>query len=122
MRLLLDTHILLWALADDPRLTGAHRTALGGAEAILVSAATIWEIAVKHAAGKLSVDGDIVVTARQAGCLPLPVTWAHAVEAAALPMVHSDPFDRLLIGQARVESLALLTADRLLRQYDAIFA
>lgn len=118
MRLLLDTHVLLWALADDPRLSGALRAAIEGAAEVHVSAATIWEIAIKRALGKLRVEGDVGAAARRAGCLALPIAWAHAEAAGALPPHHQDPFDRLLVAQARCEGLALATADRALDAYD----
>lgn len=111
MRLLLDTHILLWALADDPRLTPAWRQALEEAERLHVSAVSIWEIAIKRALGKLRIKGDPVHAAREAGCLELPITWTHAEAAGGLPPHHADPFDRLLIAQAQVERLTLITAD-----------
>ena len=118
MRLLLDTHILLWALADDPRLRQEVRKALLNADALVVSAATIWEISIKRALGKLSIEGDPVSFARRAGCQPLPISWDHADAAGNLPPHHADPFDRLLIAQARCEGLTLATADRMFRHYE----
>ncbi len=118
MRLLLDTHILLWALADDPALKPAWREALDDAESLHVSAASIWEIAIKRALGKLRVDGDPARAAREAGCVPLPITWEHGEAAGALPPHHADPFDRLLIAQGRLEGLTLLTADAAFARYD----
>lgn len=122
MRLLLDTHILLWALNDDPRLTAAMRERLGAADTLIVSAVSIWEISIKRASGKLLVRGDVMETARRAGCRPLPVTWAHGDAAGRLPLHHADPFDRLLIAQARTEDLTLISADRQFRAYDVALA
>lgn len=117
MKLLLDTHILLWALADDPRLAPGRRQALEQAERLYVSAASIWEIAIKRALGKLLIQGDPAQVARDAGCLELPITWAHAKTAGALPAHHADPFDRMLIAQAQAEGLTLITADRAFAAY-----
>jgi PIN domain nuclease of toxin-antitoxin system len=122
VRLLLDTHILLWALADDPALKPAWRTTLDEAESIHVSAATVWEIAIKRALGKLRVDGDLARAAREAGCLPLPITWEHGEAAGGLPAHHADPFDRLLIAQGRLEGLMILTADAMFARYDVALA
>ena len=98
-------------MADDARLTPAWRQALEQAESLYVSAATTWEIAIKRALGKLMIDGDPARTAREAGCLEMPITWVHAEAAGTLPPHHADPFDRLLIAQALVEGLTLVTAD-----------
>jgi PIN domain nuclease of toxin-antitoxin system len=121
VRVLVDTHILLWAWHDDPRLTASLRAILSTAE-IVVSAVTVWEIEVKRRLGKLAVDGDVQATLTQSGCIPLPVTWRHAVQAAALPMHHADPFDRLLIAQGMIEDLPILTADRMFHSYAVTLA
>lgn len=115
--ILVDTHILLWALADDPRLTPRMRTALHMADLRLLSAASIWEIEIKRALGKLWIDGDVVDIAGRAGFTPLAITWEHAAEAGRLPPHHADPFDRLLIAQGRIEQLPILTADRQFAAY-----
>lgn len=119
MRLLLDTHILIWAVLDDPSLSAKHRDLLtsSGAE-IYVSAVSVWEIAIKRALGKLLVPMDIFDQARAAGCQPLSVSWEHARAVEALPSHHGDPFDRMLIAQAKLEELTLVTADRQLAAYD----
>ncbi|MGL4236844.1 type II toxin-antitoxin system VapC family toxin [Tabrizicola sp.] len=116
--ILLDTHILLWALADDPRLTHRARSLLERAEIRFLSAASVWEIEIKRALGKLWIDGDIVDVAGRAGFAPLAITWEHAAEAGRLPPHHADPFDRLLIAQARIENLPILSADRQFAAYD----
>ncbi len=118
MKLLLDTHILVWSLMDDPRLKGHYRRALEGAEEIHVSAVSIWEIGIKQALGKLQIDGDIMTMIRRTNCLQLVVTWDHGIAAGLLPRHHDDPFDRLLIAQARCEGLTLVSADRIVRRYD----
>lgn len=117
MRLLLDTHVLLWALLNDPRLTPAQREAIDAGE-LYISAATVWEVGIKRAIGKLSVPEDLFDIAVDAGCRPLPISWTHAEAAAALPMHHADPFDRMLIAQARCEGLRLASSDAKMAAYD----
>ena len=117
MRLLLDTHIALWAVANSPRLSRMARELILSAEnSVWVSSASVWEIATKHALGR----GDMPVTGVRAnelfalsGYLPLPIDAKHAASVALLPQqgVHADPCDRMLIAQARAESMTLLTHD-----------
>ena len=105
MRLLLDTQVMLWWLLDDPRL-GTKTRALLAASPCLVSVASIWEVAIKHRLGKLDVTpAAFRDQSLGAGAALLPVLDAHVIETAQLPLVHHDPFDRLLIAQARVEGL-----------------
>ena len=118
MRLLLDTHILLLALNDDPKLKAAAREALHDAQERIVSAATLWEISVKRALGNLKIEGNPIQYALDAGCVPLSVTWSHGDAAGSLPPHHADPFDRMLIAQAQTEGMTILTADPIFRQYD----
>lgn len=118
MRLLLDTHIVLWSLADDARLRPAVRAAMEEAETLYVSAVSIWEIAVKRALGKLKAPDNLTEILLRIGMHPMSVGWTHAAAVSALPPHHSDPFDRLLIAQARVERLRLVTEDRAFGQYD----
>ncbi|WP_207099457.1 type II toxin-antitoxin system VapC family toxin [Paracoccus shandongensis] len=118
MRLLLDTHVVLWAMADDARLPRALRDAIAGAEALFISAVTVWEVAIKASLGKLDVPADLFDRALAAGAQPLPISWTHARAVADLPPHHADPFDRLLIAQARAEGLVLASADRQFRAYD----
>lgn len=118
MRLLLDTHIVLWAMADDARLPRALRDAIAGAEALFISAATVWEVAIKASLGKLDVPADLFDRALAAGAQPLPISWTHARAVADLPPHHADPFDRLLIAQARAEGLTLTSVDRQFGAYD----
>lgn len=117
MRLLLDTHIVLWAVLDDPRLKPAHRAAIAEADALFISAASVWEVSIKTALGKLDVPDDLFDTARAAGAQALPITWEHASVAGALPPYHADPFDRMLIAQARHENIVLVTADQRMKAY-----
>ena len=118
MRLLLDTHIFLWCVNDDRRLTKAARALLSGAAEIYVSSASIWEAAIKAKLGKLDVDVDALVSSiTDSGFMDLPVTAKHAAAVGKLPDVHTDPFDRLLIAQALSEPLRFLTADKVLCRY-----
>ena len=120
--ILVDTHVLLWALADDRRLTPRMRGVLETADLRFLSAASIWEVEIKRALGKLWIEGDVVDIAGRAGFSPLAITWEHATEAGRLPSHHADPFDRLLIAQGRTEQLPILTADRQFAAYDLALA
>ncbi len=118
MRLLIDTHILLWA-DERPRLIAQPLRAAMRDETneLVVSAATVWEIAIKRAIGKLRFDRPIVATVLALGFEILPVTGSHAEYAGGLPRHHDDPFDRLIIAQAYLEGMVLGTQDRLMRPY-----
>ena len=121
MRLLLDTHIFLWAVAGSPRLKPAARRLIESAEQMYVSAASIWEVAIKAQLGKIEADPQALTNAIAAsGFLELGVRAAHAAGIAQLAPHHSDPFDRLLVAQALAEPLRLLTADAALVPYDDI--
>jgi PIN domain nuclease of toxin-antitoxin system len=121
MSLLLDTHILLWWLADDPRLGKSVRKRIADpAERVLVSAASIWEIGIKQAIGKLELPESILESTQEEGFEELPITWRHAELAAHLPDHHKDPFDRMLIAQAKLEGLTLVTADSAIEAYDLV--
>ena len=118
MKLLLDTHILLWVMQDAPQLGRPARRLLNEAEAVHVSSVSLWEIAIKSALGKLRVDQDeLDAQLDKIGFAPLPVTWAHTRALRKLPPLHGDPFDRMLIAQALSEPLHLLTHDRALAPY-----
>lgn len=118
MRLLLDTHIFLWAVADSRRLKAAARKQMLAAEQVFVSSASIWEVAIKARLGKIAADPDELAEAIPAsGFIELPVTARHAAGVVQLPLHHYDPFDRLLIAQAFAEPLLLLTADAALEPY-----
>jgi PIN domain nuclease of toxin-antitoxin system len=119
VNLLLDTHVLLWALMDDARLEGAGRDALlDGRNRVLVSAASAWEMAIKTSLGRLAAPDDLVAQLAAARFEPLEVTFQHALHVGSLPAHHGDPFDRMLVSQAIVEGLILVTADRTLARYE----
>lgn len=123
MRLLLDTQIFLWFLADESRIPEEAREAIGSRRnSVLVSAASVWEIAIKASIGRLGIArADVLRLPRlidTAGFDELPVLARHAAAVTAPPMHHRDPFDRLLVAQARTEGLTLVTTDPALRAYD----
>lgn len=119
MRLLLDTHVLLWSLGDVGELAEEARLAIvEGANAVFVSAASTWEIGIKKGLGKLKAPADLEAQLRRKRFTPLDVTVSHGLAVEHLPRLHGDPFDRLLIVQARVEGLTLVTRDRTVLQYD----
>lgn len=118
MKLLPDTHTVLWMLAEDPRLSGRAWALLNSDREVLLSAAVVWEVELKRTLGKLSAPGDFVELAIGSGASPLPIGLGHAQRAGALPLHHRDPFDRVLIAQAQLEDAVLLSADDRLRAYD----
>jgi PIN domain nuclease of toxin-antitoxin system len=120
LRLLLDTHILLWWLADDRRLKAAERNAIADGDAtVYVSAATVWEVAIKSQLGRLDIDDEMLEAEMAAGgMIELPIRWRHARAVASLPRHHDDPFDRMLLAQAQVEGLMLVSYDARFRKYD----
>ncbi|OGT52721.1 MAG: twitching motility protein PilT [Gammaproteobacteria bacterium RIFCSPHIGHO2_12_FULL_41_15] len=119
MQLLLDTHILLWWLADDPTLSMTLRHAIRDkVNVVFVSAVSVWEIAIKKALGKLVIPDYLFDAIHSSGFEALNITFAHAELAGQLPDYHADPFDRMLIAQARLESLTLVTHDKRIRQYE----
>jgi PIN domain nuclease of toxin-antitoxin system len=121
MTLLLDTHVLLWWLADDPRLTPAMREAIADpSTAVMVSAASAWEVAIKAAAGKLTVPDGLPQELARHGFDELPVTVEDGLAAGALPRHHGDPFDRMLIAQATRRRIVVVTADRRFADYDVL--
>ena len=118
MRLLLDTHVFIWCAMDSRELKAATRRYLTSAEIVYVSAASIWEIAIKTKLGKMTGDAEALAAAIDAsGFQELPVTAKHAAAVAKLPLHHADPFDRMLIAQAFLEPLRLVTADKALAAY-----
>jgi PIN domain nuclease of toxin-antitoxin system len=118
MRLLIDTHVFIWSVTASRQLAAATRKLIGDANAVYVSSASIWEIAIKSRLGKIEGDTEAFASAIEAsGFQELPVTARHAAATANLPLHHSDPFDRLLIAQAFTEPLVFLTADRALAAY-----
>lgn len=123
MRVLLDTHTFLWAAADDRRLSPAARALIEGPEHdVVFSAASAAEISIKAARGRLELPDtpEAYVASRVAlfGFEPLPVDARHALRSGQLPPIHWDPWDRLLIAQAQLEGIPLLTADRVIARYE----
>ena len=111
-RLLLDTHVLLWSLAEPPRLRDRARDAIENADNdVFVSAITAWEITVKRAKGRLIAPDNLSAIVEEKGFTHLPLTFHHAEQAGSLPMHHRDPFDRFLVAQAQIEGLVLVTRD-----------
>lgn len=119
MRVLLDTHILLWWLMGDRRLPKSLAAALASPENdIAVSAASLWEIVIKHSLGRITVDLDELVSSIASdGFSELPVQFRHALKVGFLPRHHDDPFDRILIAQALVEGRRLVTTDKAIFAY-----
>ena len=123
MRLLLDTHVFLWWIGDDPRLSLPAREAITKAEnEIFLSVASAWEISVKTRLGKLTLPSDVesfLPDQIQRNAISiLPIGLAHALRVSRLPIHHRDPFDRMLVAQAQAEKLTLVTADASIRLYD----
>lgn len=116
--MLLDSHALLWFVAGDQRRIGKTLRARIEAEATMVSTASLWEIAIKVALGKLDAPDDLPARVEQLGFELLAVTAEHAWQTRHLPQHHRDPFDRLLIAQAQVEKVAIMTADPAFDAYD----
>jgi PIN domain nuclease of toxin-antitoxin system len=119
VRYLLDTHVLLWWIDDDPKLRAdTRKTVTDPDHDIAVSAASIWEAAIKRAVGKLRFETPVLLdTLRRGGLRVLPITAEHALAAGDLPRHHDDPFDRMLVAQAMAEGLTLITRDARLRAY-----
>jgi PIN domain nuclease of toxin-antitoxin system len=120
---LLDTHIFLWWMLDNPQLSATARALIASPGVrVFVSAATVWEIAIKNGKGKLNLPEPVATyipnALRDERFEMLPITVAHALETAALPFHHSDPFDRILAAQSRAEGLPLVSADAIFDSYD----
>ena len=119
MRLLLDTHVLLWWLGDDPTMSQQARAALAdGSNPAYVSSAVIWEISIKRAIGKLKVPKRFRAVLDDQPFEPLDITPEHAHAVGDLPLHHRDPFDRMLVAQAKIEGLTLVTRDKHLAAYE----
>jgi len=123
MRLLLDTHVFLWLEQNPRELSPVVLAALQDPENTLyLSAASIWEISTKRKKGILKFDGEVQSVAARYGLIDLPISWLHAETAGSLPMLHRDPFDRMLIAQTQIERLILVTTDAEIRKYSvAVF-
>ena len=121
MRLLFDAHAFLWFVAGDSKLTRTARRAIEQDQAELyLSAATVWELAIKASLGRLTLPAptaDYVAEKLRSGVRMLAVDWSHAAAVETLPFHHNDPFDRLLIAQAKAEGLTIVTGDRIFRRY-----
>lgn len=120
MKLLLDTHVLLWAAADSPRIKSIRKRLLAPDNEVFFSVVSLWELAIKVSLGKLAVDASLVrESALDNGFAELPVLGQHALQVGLLPWHHRDPFDRLLVAQAAAEPMWLLTADEVLLAYSS---
>ena len=118
MRLLLDSHAVIWWLMDEGKLSPETLRTINDPEhTLFLSAVTAWEIAIKKAAGKLTTPDDLVEQLRRNAIHELPITIEHATAAGQLPLHHKDPFDRMLIAQAMLEDLTLITRDRNIARY-----
>lgn len=120
MRLLLDTHLIIWWMNGEASKISERALAALGSEDMepVVSAVAIWEAAIKRRIGKLEVPGDMLAQIEASGVELLPVSVRHADFVSSLPDHHEDPFDRLLVSQAMIEGIALASADEVLRRYD----
>ncbi|MFF5175589.1 type II toxin-antitoxin system VapC family toxin [Micromonospora sp. NPDC000089] len=118
MTLLLDTHVVLWAIAGDPTLDAVFLDRLRHEPDIFLSPVSLWEITIKQSTGKLGGPPDLAERVRELGFRELPVTHAHAIAAGRLPPHHRDPFDRMLVAQAITEGLTLASRDASIALYD----
>lgn len=119
MRMLLDSHALLWWLITPARLAPRVLNLVSdGMTEVFVSTASVWELTIKQSLGKIELPGDLNERSAADGFTSLPVLGAHAAAVRSLPFHHKDPFDRLLVAQAQIEGLTLVTADRAMSAYD----
>lgn len=118
MRVLIDSHVALWWLEDSPRLGPLSAAQLEGADQAVLSVVTPWELGIKRALGKLDFPDGLVAALVSGGFEVLPVLASHAERVPQLPAHHRDPFDRMLVAQAQIEGLVVISADRALRPYD----
>ncbi|MGI9008804.1 MAG: type II toxin-antitoxin system VapC family toxin [Streptosporangiaceae bacterium] len=116
--MLLDPHVVLWWLTDDRELPDEIKDRLDGDPDVRVSAATVWEIAIKQGLGKITGPPDLPERVRDSGFRELPIGVDHAMAAGRLPPIHRDPFDRMLVAQARCEGLTLVTRDPHCQRYE----
>ena len=119
-RLLLDSHVWVWWTTMHPKLRPGVRAVITNAQAVFVSVASVWELAIKKQLGKLEVPlgMDLAAEVELDRFVPVTITMEHALAAASLPPIHRDPFDRMLVAQARIEGLTLVSADPVLARYD----
>jgi len=121
MRILLDTHILLWALTDDPKLSPKAKKLIETATEVYISAATFWEMSIKIGLGKLTADlEEIREHCRDSGFIELPVSVEHAIAVKDLEHHHRDPFDRLIVAAAITEPMKLITSDPMVAKYTSL--
>jgi PIN domain nuclease of toxin-antitoxin system len=118
VRLLLDTHVVLWWLSDDPTLSADLKDTLDREPDAYVSPVSVWKVATKQASGKLEQPDDLAERISDSEFRELPIRAAHAVAAGRLPAIHRDPFDRMLVAQAQCEDLTVVTRDRDIMRYD----
>ncbi|WP_030491532.1 type II toxin-antitoxin system VapC family toxin [Micromonospora chokoriensis] len=118
MRLLLDTHVVLWWLTDDPVLATDIKDRIDTEPDVYLSPVTLWEVAIKQSLGKLAGPADLAERLRDAELRELPIHHDHAIAAGRLPLIHRDPFDRMLVAQALHEGLTLVTRDDRIQKYD----
>ncbi len=116
-RLLIDTHVAIWWRSNDPRLQLAARDAIATATLVLVSAASAWEVAIKSSLGRIRLPRPFAEGIEDSGFVQLPIGFDHAAAVELLPAHHSDPFDRMLVAQAKVERLVVVTHDRQFEPY-----
>lgn len=116
-RLLLDTHVVLWWLADDPTLSEELKRTIDDEVDVFVSAASVWEVAIKQQLGKITAPSDLPERIRDSELRNLVITSDHAIAASRLPLLRRDPFDRMLVAQALTEGLVLVTRDKALHEY-----
>jgi len=119
MNILLDTHVLIWVLEDTPLLSARAREAIiDGKNMVFVSSASVWEMSIKKAIGKLEVPDNLQQELELHRFTQLDISFEHAELAGKLPLIHKDPFDRMLIAQAKIEKLTLVSKDQYFDQYD----
>lgn len=118
MGLLLDTHVVLWWLADDATLADDVKSRLDVEPDVYVSSATVWEVVIKQAVGKITQPTDLPDLIRNAGFRELRISFEHAIAAGRLPLLHRDPFDRMLVAQARCDGLTLVTRNAHCQKYE----
>ncbi|MET7366692.1 type II toxin-antitoxin system VapC family toxin [Streptomyces sp. NPDC005566] len=118
MRLLLDTHVILWWLGDSDELSDQVKDLLDTEPSVHLSAVSAWEISIKQSLGKLDGPDDLAERVRDSQFTALPITAGHGVRAGKLPPLHRDPFDRILVAQAQIEGMTVVTRDKWIPQYD----
>jgi PIN domain nuclease of toxin-antitoxin system len=116
-RLLLDTHVLVWWLEASPELSDQLRDRINTELDVYVSPVSVWELAIKKSSGKIKLPENLLGWIERGGLSELPIRMAHAELSGRLPAIHRDPFDRMLVAQALVEKLTLVTRDRFIQKY-----